>query len=76
MSYVKAEAVAEHFDVSEKTVWRWAREGTIPCYRIGRSLRFVIEEIEASVRKEQKGESSGDLYGNRSSGGHVICKVR
>ena len=56
MAYVKAKAVADLFDVDEKTVWKWAREGTIPCYRIGRSLRFVIEEIEDAVRKEQKGE--------------------
>ena len=52
MAYVTADKVAEHFGVCKKTVYKWAREGRIPSYTIGRMKRFVIEEIETSGKRE------------------------
>ena len=51
MAYVTADKVAEHFGLPKNAVYKMAREGTIPSYRLGRSLRFVIEEIEDATRK-------------------------
>ena len=44
--YVTAKEVAEHLGVTEKTVYKWAREGEIPCRRFGRTVKFSIEDIE------------------------------
>ena len=54
--YVKAEAVAEHFGISTEAVWKLARQGKIPSYKLGRQRRFVIEEIEEATKE-------GDRYG-------------
>lgn len=39
--------VAEKLHVTPATVYRWAQSGTIPSTRIGRILRFRLEDIEA-----------------------------
>lgn len=49
--YVTAKEVAEYLGVTDKTVYKWAREGIIPCRRFGRTVKFSIEDI---VRKEKE----------------------
>ena len=44
--YVTVKEVAQLLGVTEKTVYKWAREGEIPCRRFGRTVKFVIEDIE------------------------------
>lgn len=51
MAYVKAEVVAEHLGVSKKTVYKLAREGKIPSYRIGRMVRFSLEDIDEEAKE-------------------------
>lgn len=41
------EDVAKHFDVSERTVWRWLKTTDIPHRRIGGTVRFNIAEVDA-----------------------------
>ena len=48
--YVTAKEVAEHLGVTEQTVYKWARQGEIPCRRFGRTVKFSIEDIDE--RKE------------------------
>jgi excisionase family DNA binding protein len=38
--------VAQLLSVSEKTVWKMAREGRVPHHRFGRLIRFSDEDIE------------------------------
>lgn len=50
MAYVKAEAVAEYFDVTRQTVWDWSRnDPNFPVYDLGMGkkhvYRYVLEEI-------------------------------
>ena len=47
--YVKADEVALHLGVTKNTVYKWAREGKIPCRKFGRTVKFSIEDID---RKE------------------------
>lgn len=51
MAYVTAKKVAEHFGFPLQSVYAMARKGEIPSYKLGGSLRFVIEEIEEATRK-------------------------
>ena len=46
----------EFFGLPKNAVYKMAREGVIPSYRLGRSLRFVIEEIEEATRNEGRRE--------------------
>ena len=54
--YVTAKEVAEHLGVTEKTVYKWARQGEIPCRRFGRTVKFSIEDIDAASKE---GENNG-----------------
>ena len=56
MAYVTADKVAEHFGLPKNAIYKMAREGTIPSYKLGRTVRFVIEEIEDATRKGGKDE--------------------
>lgn len=51
--WLKVAKVAEDYDVSKMTVYRWAREGRIVAIRAGRSIR-----IKASSLKAMEAEAS------------------
>ena len=56
--YVTAKEVANHLGVTEQTVYKWARQGEIPCRRFGRTVKFSIEDIdEASKEGERNGKA-------------------
>jgi excisionase family DNA binding protein len=44
--WVTKRQLAEHLQVSEKTVERWMAAG-MPCLRQGRSVRFRVSDCEA-----------------------------
>lgn len=48
--YVTVKEVAKHLGVTEQTVYKWARQGEIPCRRFGRTVKFSIKDIDE--RKE------------------------
>jgi excisionase family DNA binding protein len=51
--------VARMFDVSERTVARWARTGKLPCIRtLGGRLRFRLEDVEAALSTKPSLEAS------------------
>ena len=42
-----AEDIAKYFQVKPKTIYNWAEQGLIPCYRItNRILRFELEKVK------------------------------
>lgn len=43
--------VAEFLNVSEVVVYRWAKQGFIPCLKVGRQYRFIREEVIDWARK-------------------------
>ncbi len=48
-----ADDVAALLGIPVKTVRQFAREGRLPCRRIGRHVRFVRAEVEAAVVDER-----------------------
>jgi excisionase family DNA binding protein len=61
---LSAEDVAGLLGVKESTVWRWCREGNLPCLKIGKHWRVRKEALEAFLRR---GERSTTLVGQLST---------
>ena len=49
-----AEDVAGLMGVKEATVWRWCREGTLPCLKVGKHWRVRREALEDFLRKGER----------------------
>ncbi len=48
-----AEDVAELVGVKETTVWRWCREGTLPCLKVGRRWRIWRAVLEDFLKRSE-----------------------
>lgn len=44
------EEVADRFRVGKTTVLRWGREGLVPTVRVGKTVRFRAEDIDALIK--------------------------
>lgn len=51
MEFVSAEKLSEIFGIKEKTFYMWARSRKIPSYKVGRLVRFKVEEVRAWVER-------------------------
>ena len=53
---LSAEEVAEYFGVGKVTVYRWCKEGRIPCLKIGKHWRVRREEMEDFLKEAEQSE--------------------
>ena len=51
------EDVAAYLGVGTVTVWRWCREGSLPCLKIGREWRIRREALESFLKRGERSES-------------------
>jgi excisionase family DNA binding protein len=51
------EEVASFLDVGPVTIYRWCREGRLPCLKIGRSWRIQREALEEFLRQSERSTS-------------------
>lgn len=49
--------VASYLKVAEKTAYRLASQGELPCFKVGGSLRFEKSDIEKWIN-EKKGRNA------------------
>jgi excisionase family DNA binding protein len=61
---LSAEDVAGLMGIKETTVWRWCREGNLPCLKVGKHWRIRREALEAFLRRSER---SSTLVGQLSS---------
>jgi excisionase family DNA binding protein len=64
MELLGAEDVALLMGVKETTVWRWCREGILPCLKVGKYWRVRRESLEDFLRRSER---STTLVGHLSS---------
>lgn len=59
MTLLTLRDVAESMKVSETTVRRWVRAGSLPAYKVGKrgQLRVREEDLEAFLEKQRIGVS-------------------
>jgi excisionase family DNA binding protein len=51
---LSVEEVAEHFGVTTTTVYRWCKEGRIPCLKIGKHWRVRREELVDLLKESEE----------------------
>src|ERR671917_625781 len=51
------EDVAAYLGVGQVTVWRWCRDGSLPCIKIGREWRIRREALERFLERSERSES-------------------
>jgi len=51
---LSAEDVAELIGVKETTIWRWCREGNLPCLKVGKHWRVRREALEDFLRRSER----------------------
>ena len=52
--------VAEHFGVSESTVWRWLKNTDIPHRKVGDVTRFSLAELDEWARHNSTTDNGAD----------------
>ncbi len=61
-SLLTLEEVAGMLRVSKTTVYRLVERREIPCWRVGRSLRFAHEDLTAYLRARRVGSAALDEH--------------
>ena len=46
--------LSETINIKRKTIYDWSHKGLIPCVKIGRLLRFDLNDIESWVKNKKK----------------------
>ena len=53
MDLLTPEQVAKKLGVKTITVYKWAQSNDIPCYRLGRLVRFLDEDIDVYINERR-----------------------
>jgi excisionase family DNA binding protein len=61
---LSAEDVAQQLGVKETTVWRWCREGNLPCLKVGKYWRVRQEALEEFLRHSERSTTLVGLLGS------------
>jgi excisionase family DNA binding protein len=51
------EDVAAYLGVGQVTVWRWCRDGNLPCLKIGREWRIRREALESFLQRSERSQT-------------------
>ena len=75
---LKLKEVADMLQVSEKTIYRWVKDGKIPCYRINHQYRFHRDEISkwAHLNRKTKYISENNEFKTLPFSGEVSLSER
>lgn len=49
--FIGVQQLAEYLDVAPKTIYKWRANGKIRCYKIGRKVKFDLQEIDSWINK-------------------------
>jgi putative molybdopterin biosynthesis protein len=52
-SFLTTRELADLLRVSEMTVRRLVQRGEIPCYRFGRRIRFLVDDVQAFMTRSK-----------------------
>lgn len=49
MKLLTTQEAADYMRVHQMTMYRWMKNGTVPCVKIGGQWRVVLEELDKSL---------------------------
>jgi len=52
--------IAEHLGIKKDTVYKWVRMRGMPSHKVGRLLKFQVQEVDQWVRDGKAAVSNGD----------------
>ena len=53
------EDVATYLGVGQVTVWRWCRDGNLPCLKVGREWRIRRDALVRFLERSERSEPTG-----------------
>ena len=56
---VTAKEVGQYLKLTESTIYKLALEGELPCFKIGKSWRFDMDEILQLIKKQRVQRKDG-----------------
>jgi len=54
---LETDDVAAYLGVGSVTVWRWCRDGALPCLKIGRGWRIRREALEGFLKRKERSDT-------------------
>jgi len=60
LATVGADEAARLLGVNKHTLYRWAREGTVPCIRIGKAVRFRVATLLEWMEQQERQSATKD----------------
>lgn len=63
---------AEYLSVSQPTIFRWMKEGTLSFYKVGGSTRFSQEGLDAVIEKTTGLKEAESVAGRCAACGHNV----
>jgi excisionase family DNA binding protein len=54
MKLINIKNASRLYNIKESCLYKWAREGRIPHYRVGHLVRFNVEEVDEWLRRHKK----------------------
>ncbi len=58
LEFLTTKELADLLKLQEQTVRLWAREGKIPCVKVGSDYRFIKEEVVNALRDKKREENN------------------
>jgi len=63
---------AEYLGVSQPTIFRWMKDGTLSFYKVGNSTRFAQEGLDAVIEKTTGRKEAEAAQGRCAACGHGV----
>ena len=57
--WVSVTEIAEHLGIKKDTVYKWVRTRNMPSHKVGRLLKFQIQEVDQWVRDGKAAPKDG-----------------
>jgi len=58
--WLSVDEIAEHLGVKKDTIYKWVQTKDIPYHKVGRLLKFQINEIDQWVRRGKSKRKKND----------------
>jgi excisionase family DNA binding protein len=49
--WLSVEEIAQHLGIKKDTVYKWVRNRNMPAHKVGRLLKFQVNEVDQWVRE-------------------------